>query len=379
MRNWLGKNTVFVFGAGATKACGGPLTADILPNAYGSTTTRRMTLNSLAGELEECLVRHFHVPADPLSRDCKDYPPLPLVLSLLDLAIDQDRPLSFRLDDGASTDLWSRERLAQARKAIEYVIFSVLDDHLRTVSNNWYERLFDLVCLMRTEPTAISLNYDILLDNVLFKIAAKHGGAGARVAYCCDIQTEAYRARRTDYGRLLKLHGSLNWLYCACCRRLDLGMSACGKNAVICPTLDDLFTQSSLDEHYASHPRECPECSTPMRAVMITPTRAKDYRNPHIQTIWYQAERALRVAEHVCFVGYSLPDDDLEVIDLLRRGLGNLDPRCITVVESDEQHAEIGRHPVGRRFQSMFGSSIEWHTGGFQGWLEDAQQMVHAL
>src|SRR5262249_4214217 len=61
-------------------------------------------------------------------------------------------------------------------------------------------------------------------------------------------------------------------------------------------------------------------CHSPMRAVMITPTRANDYRNPHIQTIWYQAERVLRVAELVCFVGCSLPDDDLEVVDLLRRG-----------------------------------------------------------
>ena len=87
-----------------------------------------------------------------------------------------------------------------------------------------------------------------------------------------------------------------------------------------------------------------------MRAVMITPTRAKDYRNPHIQTIWYQAERALR------------------------RGLGNLDPGCITVVEYDEAHRDIRDHPVGRRFQSMFGSSIEWHTGGFQGWLSEVQQ-----
>jgi len=45
MRSWLGKNTVFVFGAGATRACGGPLTADILPNAYGSKTRPRMQLD----------------------------------------------------------------------------------------------------------------------------------------------------------------------------------------------------------------------------------------------------------------------------------------------------------------------------------------------
>src|SRR5262249_57222860 len=130
------------------------------------------------------------------------------------------------------------------------------------------------------------------------------------------------------------------------CRRLDLGMSECGKNAVSCRILDDLFSQSSLDQHYAASLRQCQECRSPMRAVMITPTRAKDYRNPHIQAIWYQAERALRRAEHVCFIGYSLPDDDLEVIDLLRRGLGNLSPSCITVVEYDKKNSLIGDHPV---------------------------------
>ncbi len=78
----------------------------------------------------------------------------------------------------------------------------------------------------------------------------------------------------------------------------------------------------------------------------------------------------------MCFIGYSLPDDDLEVIDLLRCGLGHVIASCITVVEFDKANRAIGGHPVGRRYQSMFGSSIEWHTGGFQGWLAEARQIV---
>jgi hypothetical protein len=322
--------------------------------------------------LEQCLVRHFHVPPDISSRTSEDYPPLPLVLSLLDLALEQDRPLSFRVD-GEPIDRWDHTRLADARQAIEYVIFAVLDSHLQTVPNNWYEDLFDLICLLKNEPCAISLNYDVLLDSVLFKIAEKHRGKDAKVSYCCDIQTDTYRSRRTSFGQLLKLHGSLNWLYCPCCRRLDIATSECAEQAVACTILHDLVIQNSLDDHYQKRLKECPECTTPMRAVMITPTRAKDYRNPHIQTVWYEAERALRRAEHVCFVGYSLPDDDLEVIDLLRRGLGHVTPSCITVVEYDESHPAIGKHPVGKRYQSMFGDRIEWHTGGFEGWLNEVR------
>jgi SIR2-like domain len=373
MGHWLEQNTVFIFGAGATKACGGPLTADILPAAFGTSTRPPIQLASLAVPLEECLVRHFHIPENVSSRERDDYPPLPLVLSLLDLAIDQDRPLSFRLD-GNSYDNWDHERLSLARKAIEYVIFAVLDEYLDTMKRNFYEDLFDMICLLRSEPCAISLNYDILLDSVLFRIAEKHRGPDAKVAYCCDIQTDAYRTRKTNFGRLMKLHGSLNWLYCPCCRRLDLATSDCAERAVSCSILHDLVIQNSLDEHYHTKPKKCPECTTPMRAVMITPTRAKDYRNPHIQGIWYEAERALRRAEHVCFVGYSLPDDDLEVIDLLRRGLGHLPPSRITVVEYDDRKREISQHPVGRRYQSMFGDKIEWRVGGFEGWLAEVAQ-----
>jgi hypothetical protein len=381
MARWFDKRTTFVFGAGATKACGGPLTAEILPTAFSPRFTQALRREDLMKLVDSCLIQHFHVPEDPESRSQDDYPPLPLLLSLLDLAIDQDRPLVF---GGPGPDLqreyWSHEDLVLARRAFEYVIFAVLDASLRKVGHNWYADLFDVLKLTnpRAEPSAVSTNYDILLDNVLFQIAQDQGSLDARPSYCCDIQTEAYRRRRTEYGQLLKLHGSLNWLYCACCRRLGVGMSESGRQLMMCKVLDELYSQQRLEDHYAAS-APCPECGTPLRAVMITPTRAKDYRNPHIQGIWYQAERLLRQAEHVCFIGYSLPDDDVEVIDLLRRGLGHLRGECITVVEyvSDEQAGRFnGKHPVLHRYESIFGQGIDWHAGGFGAWVEEAKKTL---
>ena len=372
----LQSDTVFVFGAGATKACGGPLTAEILPAAFGTAKQKPLNLDAAeAQSLEDCLVRHFHVPEDISSRKPEDYPPLPLVLSLLDLAVDHDRPLSFK-DRAGGPDNWDRQRLSQARKEIEYVIFAVLDDYLKTLSRNRYEELFDLVCMLQGEPCAISLNYDVLLDSVLFRTAEKNRGSDAKLSYCCDIKTEAYRQKHTNFGRLMKLHGSLNWLYCACCRRMDLAVSRRGEQAASCSLASSLAMESWLDDHFLTQPRTCPDCTTPMRATIITPTRTKDYRNPHIQSIWYEAERTLRGAEHVCFIGYSVPDDDLEVIDLLRRSLGHLPPSCITVVELDEKGLDIGEHRVGRRYRSIFGDKIEWRVGGFEGWLDEVKQLA---
>ena len=89
---------------------------------------------------------------------------------------------------------------------------------------------------------------------------------------------------------------------------------------------------------------------------MIAPTHFKDYRNPHLAQVWYEAERVLREAEKVIFVGYSLPDDDVEVVYLLKRSLAHLPPECITVVENRSGKSaarSIRDHAVGRRYRTL--------------------------
>ncbi len=80
---------IIVLGAGATKACGGPLTDDILPAAlhgemaHDDRTTLledREELLSLSGEfLHDC----FNVPIDRDQITKENCPSLPLVLSML--------------------------------------------------------------------------------------------------------------------------------------------------------------------------------------------------------------------------------------------------------------------------------------------------------
>jgi len=60
----------------------------------------------------------------------------------------------------------------------------------------------------------------------------------------------------------------------------------------------------------------------------------KDYRNPHLSSVWFEAQRVLRQADRLTFVGYSMPDDDVEVVYLVKRGLAHIQsPKLITVVE----------------------------------------------
>lgn len=347
-------NTVVLFGAGATKACGGPLTNEILPQAFEPSVRNEIEREDYLDLLDEFLIENFYLPPQQADRTEADYPALPLLLSLVDTAIDRKQPMG---------PTWTVDRLREVRRALQYMVFALLEYKLRRLSHDYYADLLTALDPARgTPPTVISLNYDIIVDNAMARQYS------CLPDYCCDITTERYRTQ-PHLGTLLKIHGSLNWSYCPGCDRLDLGVSESGKTYKM---LEELYQVNPLEQRYSCHGFPCPQCATFVEPVLITPTQLKDYRNPHVTKVWTAAEHALRSAERVIIVGYSLPDDDLEVIYLLKRGLGQLAnraPQNLTVVEkvSDGTMQAIGTHPVGRRYRSIFGPNIDWHTDGFEG------------
>jgi hypothetical protein len=370
--------TVVVFGAGASAACGTPLTNEILWKAFDDEEVKRdLSRNKdRADDIERvqyCLTNHFHVPDHDAQPE--DYPSLTLLLSLLDLSIERNRPFpaSPKFPSGLS-----REELAKARAALEYIIFGVLDHYLKDQRKHaQYDLLGSEAVRNGTEgPQVISLNYDIIADTALCRLAEERCGKDARLDYVCDVRNKVYR-ERTAYGKLLKLHGSLNWLFCPGCQALQVAMSANGKAIADSSMLKALFEYRSLDQHYLCSKNgclacQCVYCEAPLRPIMITPSFAKDYRNPHIQRVWYEAELLLRRCDRAYIVGYSLPDDDLEVIHLLRRGLEGLDGKRITVVTAGDDDA------MQRRYVSLFGRDIDWQPIGFLPWLKQETQAATA-
>jgi NAD-dependent SIR2 family protein deacetylase len=374
---------VVILGAGATKACNGPLTNELLPQVFQLREAARQTGDSDAlslfdreefiNLLDDFLTSNFHVPPAPAARQTDDYPALPLLLSLVDTAIDRRQALG---------PGWDPPRLRDVREALEYAVFAVLDHQLQHTTNDLHFRFLDrLYRESGTLPSVVSLNYDIIVDNTLARVIAKHidelhpsggGGPGGFPSYECDVATGTYR-QWPKFGKLLKIHGSLNWLYCPGCHRLDIGVSNSGSRT--CKVLELLYYESPLEGRYSCRGSPCPDCKVFVRPVMITPTHHKDYRNPHVAQVWYQAERALREADRVFIIGYSLPDDDVEVAYLLKRGLAHLPPEAITVVEYDPPtHRGLRDHPVGRRYRTLFGEGLDWQTGGFGDWLAAYEQ-----
>ena len=338
---------VVILGAGATKACGGPLTNEILLEAFrrrGSFGGGSFGVDYI-NLLERFLQENFHLTTDAIARGQDDYPALPLLLSLIDLGIDKGQP--FKPLTGATQ--WHPEAkrtdyvsLAKVRRALEYAISAVLEDMLAGVIPEHHQTLISKVFDGEMQPAVISFNYDLIIDRTLQR--------SGFLDYGCDIRTEEFQQRiDNSSGLLLKLHGSLNWLYCPGCHRLEAKWYKIA--------------------HMLDQQRPCPDCGTRRQAVLITPTYFKDYRNPHLTKIWYEAEKLLRCASHVYFIGYSLPDDDVHITYLLKRSLAHLPASAITVVEMDKCKRSLKDNPVGSRYRILFGDGIDWHPEGMEEWL----------
>jgi len=357
---------VIIFGAGATRDCGGPLTNEILPEAFKADPSLLQQLEAIT------LLHNFLDHCFPLSAvryESQDYPSLPLFLSLLDTAIDRKHP--FGPD-------WPPEKVAKVREAVEAAIFAVLDFRSPQQETSSYLGLLKLAYPgSLPEAAVISLNYDMILDVAMFDLCQERKPDSVP-RYGCDIKTEGYQSKQ-PWGSLLKIHGSVNWMYCSQCHHLEIGWSSKRGSP---SRIGHLFFRS-LDDQYA-HRSQCPECGTRLRPILITPTHRKDYRNPHLARVWYEAERILQRANRVIFVSYSLPGDDVEVIYLLKRGLGMpnpapLVPQQITVIEKDDQRRALHVHPVGQRYRALFGDNIDFRTEGFSAWLSACQQFNPAL
>jgi hypothetical protein len=356
--------TVVFLGAGATKSVGGPLTNEILPQILARGTTTAVA--DFAGRLPRLnlfLQELFHV-APGADRD--SYPGLPLLMSLIDTALERRQGLH---------PAWDTHATSEMRHAIELAIFDVLEAALLNAQTNNHWTLVQSLFPAPAEPCVISTNYDLTIDTAIMGNSEQRLPDGRLPDYHCAISTPFYKNDWPHFGTLLKLHGSLNWLHCKTCRRLEIGASESRRFLKVLGRL----IGPALEQTYAADGSPCPTCQTSLRPLLVPPSHLKDYRNPHLAQVWYEAERVLRESNRVIFIGYSLPDDDVEVIYLLKRSLAHLPPGQITVVEYDPANPVLGSHPVGRRYRTLFGDGIDWHPEGMDFWLHKAVAAAAAV
>lgn len=160
---------------------------------------------------------------------------------------------------------------------------------------------------MREGDQVFSYNYDLLIDHAL-RDEGKLTDEGYELTFNRVKDEGNWQSPEGNESKvkLLKLHGSLNWLRC----------SICGSNL--------LLRSNKIGRWSTSLPKTCPKCNSReqfIQRLIVPPLQTKNYTDPAISYLWFKARRALIRIEEIVIIGYSLPTTDFAAEALLRVGM----------------------------------------------------------
>lgn len=311
---------VYILGAGFSKEANAPSQEELVKNIFETFKESPLMIGiDKMDEFKVFLNSTLHIPEG-----------LQETIPLEDIFTPLDRCIA----DNISFGNLSVDELRKKRELIFELIGKTLQYKLQN-ANNQYIEIFAKYLIYKsrqrayqnysnTDPvTVISTNWDIILDNSIHNnINNRIDNAKGVVDYCCYISSydkddHTIKPALQVLGeggynvKLLKLHGSLNWLQCPRCHRLFVKFNE--KIAMNPYANDDKPTCRHCDDNFD----KCD--SHRLVSNLIMPTFLKDLSNPQYKIIWQNAGIELSEAKKIVFIGYSLPQADFEMRQLLSR------------------------------------------------------------
>ncbi|MDX2176459.1 MAG: SIR2 family protein [Candidatus Sumerlaeia bacterium] len=331
---------VIFLGAGASKADNAPLQGEVFKAFFENCPDE-----DFKSQLQQVLVHCF------MTKDSKqdpDYPTFEEVLGFLGECLESGRDV---VGLGTPiTEAWGHV----VRAMIEAISLSVT-----RMSTNCHTQLVDNLTRELGSLRGvvfISTNYDILIDNALASLYRNT----PRV--CLDYVVDFANFYNGDpWGRpiprvdsqdfvveLLKPHGSLNWLVCSGCNRIWLT-----------PYEKGAFTQ--FDRRGS---RSCEHCNVDYQPIIVPPTYRKRFANPDLLNVHRVMEDRILAADHIVFCGYSFPDADFHLKNLIKRAQlrrGQSKQFRVSVCNHNPRKTDGEVDAEERRFNRFLGDGVN-HT-----------------
>ena len=328
------KGSVAVFlGAGASKTFGWPLTYELLPliidgiieeDLFEDERINRKKDNAADRELlTEALLALC--PGLKLTRTAlkKDRQRLPLVTSLLSM-------LDYSLSSGqALVSGLTLDEIKNARVLLERAIYETIEhEAIATGDRYWPSRepnefahqLVRWLDGLRSNVSAVGVitsNYDVAIEKAWgFKRDDLHDvdDLSMSLDFGFDWIWPSHRypetiIRRpaTAQRRLYKLHGSTNWLRCGLCDRVYINPKV------------DIAVYAYDRETTPNNGCHCGHFK--LEVQIVSPSFVRDMRAPNLISVWQSALNWLRTADDWIIIGYSFPDEDLNIRSLFTRAL----------------------------------------------------------
>lgn len=361
--------TVFLLGAGFSVEAGAPVQAKLMEHAFRLHFDNPSNFNT----------KHFTEFQNFLSDQLNIIESNFSEVELEDIFTPIDRCLSensqFR---GIGVD-----RMLRVREAVFYVVGRTIQLVLNESSEsskgyitNFAKYIASLSSVRKQhnyntpDPVSvISTNWDILLDNSIYHVI-NDSGHDAVVDYCCyisskDEQDESIKPGLEKLGlggfnvKLLKLHGSLNWLQCPRCMRLYAQFS---KKIAI----NNFEPPSSCRHCDTNFPEEADNHK--LVSNLIMPTFIKDLSNPQYKIIWQNAGIEISEAAKIVFIGYSLPSADFEMRQLLSR----MTRKSAKIEVVDYCSIESDKHSIKKHWSRFFGDrELTFNFNGTKSYVEN--------
>ena len=196
-----------------------------------------------------------------------------------------------------------------------------------------------------SDVTIINLNWDLLFDSYFFENYM-------RINYGYDVVTDLddpnnNKCKSLSSLKILKLHGSLNWLVCPECIKDDKEI---------------FFVREYIISESHEEDRNCPyvHCGCQLEPLIVPPVFTKLTKDPKyepMKKIWKSAEDSLVEAERIYIMGYSFPVTDTQFESFFINSLINNKNLKEVIIETRPKY---GREKM--EFEDRY-SSIFKHAG----------------
>ncbi len=346
---------VYIVGAGFSKHAGLPLQTDFTEALLEPRADEFHPMKPIVRHLGEFVHDAFD---HARKAEAKFWPQLEDVFTNIDLAANTGHHLGHL---HAPSDLRTTRRVLLAR------MIRMLDERYtsaeRTKNAGWrrLERFFRNIDIEHS--SFISINWDSVIERQLDALRGVQG-----VDYRCgaiaagfprkgNVITSNQISDEVPAVPVVKIHGSINWLYCDNCRRLYWFPAKDGATVAM-----QLITReegrrlklAGLHNCARWHCMHCTDVALTTRIATFSYLKALDF--PMFERSWSAAERLLRQADKWIFIGYSLPAADYEFKHLLKRvQLSRPAPPKFVVITGGTRKSTDQTY---RNYQGFFGRRI---------------------
>jgi len=265
---------VFLLGAGSSAHSGAPLGKHFLKLVYSYPHKDTRIKN-----IKTFLEKYFMI-----NKDTEIFPKFEEVLSFIDIALQKGE--AFSKD-------YQEQNILQLQTDLNYLIWKALE-FVKNIPGEDTHKLF-IQSKLDENAAIISLNYDTLIDFSLEK-------SGYDIDYGIPFENRNNSTKQSQ-KQLLKLHGSLNWLYCPGCYSIYH------------------YSYERMNDIFSQQPELCKNDGIYLKGIIIPPTYIKEYLDPFINMIWIKAGEIIRNADEIYFIGCSFSDADMWFKFLLKKSL----------------------------------------------------------